>query len=72
VTGRARLTERAFLALRLAEGLGSRAVTALRRDRAIGEALAWGVASGMLRWDGRLALTMRGRLLADELFVRLA
>ena len=59
----------AMLALRMRTGLPAGAL-----DRpGIGPALAWALDAGLLARtaDDRLALTLRGRLLSNELFVRL-
>ena len=63
------LAEQAVLGLRLAEGLDP----LLAAADAVAPALAWGQAAGLVesRADGRAALTLRGRLLGDELFSRL-
>jgi len=72
VDGRSAVSERAILRLRLSDGLDRRAANGLRRDPAMREALEWAGAAGLLEASGRgVALTMRGRLLADELFVRM-
>lgn len=59
----------AILALRTCFGLPS----ADLESPSIGQALEWAVEAGLLERtrEDRLALTLRGRLLADELFVRL-
>ena len=65
-------SEGAILGLRLADGLDRHVADTLRRDPAMREALDWARAAGLLDSGGRgLALTMDGRLLADEIFVRL-
>jgi putative oxygen-independent coproporphyrinogen III oxidase len=66
---RARAVEGAILALRTRAGLAS---SAGGRD-GMGDALAWGVSQGLLEPNGpdRLVLTLSGRLLSNELFVRL-
>ena len=72
VDRRTAASERAVLRLRLSSGFAGPAATGLRRDRAMRQALAWGEAEGLLEERGRrLVLTLRGRLLADELFVRM-
>jgi putative oxygen-independent coproporphyrinogen III oxidase len=77
VDGRSANAERAILGLRLSDGLDQRATRRLRRVATTRAALEWGTANALLTEqqtgaDGRrLALTMRGRLLADELFVRM-
>ena len=77
VAGRSANAERGILGLRLADGLDRAATQHLRRDDATRAALEWGKANDLLaeRTTGsgapRLALTMQGRLLADELFVRM-
>ncbi|MGZ6327872.1 MAG: radical SAM protein, partial [Candidatus Limnocylindrales bacterium] len=62
-------SERVILGLRLAGGVAG----SLSRAPGVAEALAWGSANGLLerRAGGRLALTLRGRLLSNELFARL-
>ncbi|MGZ6379165.1 MAG: coproporphyrinogen-III oxidase family protein [Candidatus Limnocylindrales bacterium] len=62
-------SERVILGLRLAGGVAG----GLMRAPGVAEALAWGSANGLLerRAGGRLALTLRGRLLSNELFARL-
>jgi len=57
------------LGLRLAEGLDP----LLAAADVVAPALAWGRAAGLVksRSDGGAALTLRGRLLGDELFSRL-
>jgi putative oxygen-independent coproporphyrinogen III oxidase len=61
--------DRAILRLRLREGLDRTAAA----DPALAAALAWARRRRLLETNaaGSLRLTMRGRLLADELFVRL-
>jgi oxygen-independent coproporphyrinogen-3 oxidase len=77
VDGRSANAERAILGLRLSDGLDRDATRRLRRDDATRAALEWGTANALLAQQHiagegpRLALTMRGRLLADELFVRM-
>jgi putative oxygen-independent coproporphyrinogen III oxidase len=77
LTNRSARAERAILGLRLADGLDRDATRRLGRDDATRAALEWGKANALLaeqqiEGDGpRLALTVRGRLLADELFVRM-
>jgi putative oxygen-independent coproporphyrinogen III oxidase len=77
VGGRSARAERTILGLRLADGLDRDATRRLRRDDATRAALEWGTANALLAERGtegdgpRLALTLRGRLLADELFVRM-
>lgn len=63
------LAERAVLGLRLAAGLDP----TLAATGPIAPALAWGRAEGLVevRPDGRAALSLRGRLLSNELFARL-
>jgi putative oxygen-independent coproporphyrinogen III oxidase len=69
--------ELAILGLRLADGLDRAATRRLRGDDATRAALEWGKTNALLAEQGtegdapRLALTLRGRLLADELFVRM-
>jgi len=60
--------ERTILRLRTAAGLPRGASESVPR-----EALAWGRVHGLVERadDGRLRLTLRGRLLSNELFVRL-
>ncbi len=63
------VAEEAILRLRTRAGLPAE----LASRAAFGAALAWGRANGLLEAtdDGGLRLTMRGRLLANEVFVRL-
>ncbi|HSH21109.1 MAG TPA: hypothetical protein VK992_00650, partial [Candidatus Caenarcaniphilales bacterium] len=63
------VAERAILGLRLRHGLDP----ATADEPALRDALRWGESSGLLKRmaDGSLRLTDRGRLLANELFVRL-
>ena len=58
----------AVLALRTSDGLPAAAL-----DGELAPALRWGMDAGLLdvRADDRITLTLTGRLLADELFVRL-
>ena len=65
-----REAELAILALRTREGV---AAAALDRT-ATQPALTWSLGAGLVERtdDGRLALTLRGRLLSNEVFVRLA
>ena len=60
--------ERAILRLRTAAGLPAGASQSV-----LGRALAWGQSHDMIEPtdDGRLRLTLRGRLLSNELFVRI-
>jgi putative oxygen-independent coproporphyrinogen III oxidase len=70
LTDRQREAEEAMLALRTREGVAADAL-----DRAaVQPALTWSLAAGLLERtaQGRLALTLRGRLLSNEVFVRLA
>jgi len=63
--------ERTMLGLRLADGLSDPAATRAARRPRIADALAWGRAAGLI--EGTLpVLSLDGRLLADELFVRMA
>jgi oxygen-independent coproporphyrinogen III oxidase len=66
------VTEEAMLGLRLTEGIG----VALAGHPLVAPAVAWAVAEGLAECStggsgGRVRLTRRGRLLADEIFVRL-
>jgi oxygen-independent coproporphyrinogen-3 oxidase len=62
------LAESAILGLRLSEGIGSR----LAAEPAIAPALAWAHEHGLVEAAGeRTRLTRQGRLLANEVFVRL-
>jgi coproporphyrinogen III oxidase-like Fe-S oxidoreductase len=62
------LAERAILALRTREGIDA----ATARLPAVAPALAWAFEAGLaMRHAGRVVLTMRGRLLGDEVFMRL-
>jgi len=60
----------AILALRTRSGIPAAGAGML----AIAATVAWGLDTGLLErtLDDRVALTVRGRLLSDELFVRLA
>lgn len=61
-------SERLILALRLASGIEPR----LAERAPFGSGLRWGLEAGLLERSGdRLRLTSRGRLLSNELFVRL-
>jgi putative oxygen-independent coproporphyrinogen III oxidase len=62
--------EAAMLGLRLCEGIGPQLAAA----PGVAPAVEWGMAEGLLQGspEGRLRLTNRGRLLADEVFVRLS
>jgi oxygen-independent coproporphyrinogen-3 oxidase len=72
VERRTAASERAILGLRLSDGLDRHVTGSLRRDAVMRDALTWGETEGLLVGVGpALALTMRGRLLADELFVRM-
>jgi len=63
--------ERAMLGLRLADGLSEPAATRAAREPRIADALAWGRAAGLI--EGTVpVLSLDGRLLADEVFVRMA
>jgi oxygen-independent coproporphyrinogen-3 oxidase len=66
---RAATIEAAMLGLRLREGLEG----SLARDAAVSPALAWAAANGLSESaaEGRTRLTVRGRLLSNEIFVRL-
>jgi oxygen-independent coproporphyrinogen-3 oxidase len=71
VEGRTALFEEAMLGLRLAVGLTGQAARRIGGDPRMAEALDWGRRAGLL--DGsRSALSFRGRLVADELFARMA
>ncbi len=60
--------ERLMLALRLSEGIDASAVT----ESSLREPLRWGVEEGVLERVGpRVRLTARGRLISNELFLRL-
>jgi coproporphyrinogen III oxidase-like Fe-S oxidoreductase len=61
--------EAAILALRTSAGLSVAALDA----KPLGPALAWAVESGLLErtTSDRLVLTLSGRLLSNEVFVRL-
>ena len=63
------IAERAILGLRLRSGLASDQAS----GPAVAPALAWGEQAGLIesRADGSVGLTLRGRLLGDELFQRL-
>jgi oxygen-independent coproporphyrinogen-3 oxidase len=71
VTGRDAVFEGAMLALRLAEGLGGTGGQRLARDPSVARSLAWGRSAGLVEGTPP-ALSLDGRLLADELFVRMA
>ncbi|MEO8273066.1 MAG: coproporphyrinogen-III oxidase family protein [Chloroflexota bacterium] len=66
--GRAAEAEAAILALRTRAGVAAGAM-----DRpALGPGLAWALDAGLVEWASeRLVLTVAGRLLANEVFVRL-
>lgn len=70
LTGPQREAEAAILALRTSEGVPAGAL----EHGTMQSALTWSLGAGLLERtaEGRLALTLRGRLLADEVFVRLA
>ncbi len=61
--------EEAILGLRVREGIGRH----VAERPAVAEALRWGRGHGLIEDDpgGRVALTLRGRLLSNELFARL-
>jgi coproporphyrinogen III oxidase-like Fe-S oxidoreductase len=61
--------EAAILALRTSAGLPATDLS----EPSIGATLRWAIGAGLLEQTPaeRLALTLRGRLLADELFIRL-
>jgi oxygen-independent coproporphyrinogen-3 oxidase len=60
--------ERLMLALRLSEGIDASAVT----ESSFRESLRWGLEEGLLERVGpRVRLTARGRLISNELFLRL-
>jgi putative oxygen-independent coproporphyrinogen III oxidase len=61
---RARLTERLMLGVRLREGLDVRDLPRPSRAK-LPQLVTWGLAEAAASRDGRLALTQRGRLLAD-------
>lgn len=62
------LAERAILGLRLVEGIDA----GLAEDAAIAPAIEWARAQGLAEEaEGHVRLTQRGRLLANEVFVRL-
>ncbi len=62
------IAEEAMLGLRLAAGIGP----PLAAHPLVTPALAWGRARGLVEQDtDRARLTQAGRLLADEIFVRL-
>jgi oxygen-independent coproporphyrinogen-3 oxidase len=71
VGGRAALFEGAMLGLRLAEGLPAGIARAAAADQEMAAALAWSRDAGLLEAE-RPVLSLDGRLLADELFVRMA
>lgn len=66
VTAATGVAERAMLALRTRDGVPPW----LAVDPGVAEALAWGRAAGLVQLD-RPALTRRGRLVGNELFMRL-
>jgi oxygen-independent coproporphyrinogen-3 oxidase len=71
VDGRTALFEEAMLGLRLAVGLTGSAARRIGGDARMADALEWGRRAGLL--DGsRSTLSLRGRLVADELFARMA
>jgi oxygen-independent coproporphyrinogen-3 oxidase len=61
---RAQLTERLMLGVRLREGLDVRDLPRPSRAK-LPQLVTWGLAEAAASRDGRLALTQRGRLLAD-------
>jgi coproporphyrinogen III oxidase-like Fe-S oxidoreductase len=62
------LADRAILGLRTRYGIGSD----LARHPSLSPAIRWAIAAGLARWtDGRVILTLRGRLLGDEVFERM-
>jgi coproporphyrinogen III oxidase-like Fe-S oxidoreductase len=73
VADRAALFESAMLGLRLADGVDGTVAQGMRRDHGMRTALDWGRGAGLVLAAGDgLALSPRGRLLADELFARMA
>ena len=68
---RAGAAESLVLALRMARGVDRAGAC----DEGFGDAIAWGEAHGLLRLhpedSSRVQLTMRGRLLSNELFARI-
>jgi len=70
LTEQEREAETAILALRTREGMPADALD----HREMQPALTWSLGAGLLERtaEGRLALTLRGRLLSNEVFVRLA
>ena len=62
--------EEAILGLRLREGIGPQ----VARRPAVSEALGWARAHGLIdeTGDGRVRLSLRGRLLSNEIFVRIS
>ena len=78
IDARTEMADSVILGLRLAEGVSEQAFRArfgVGLHDAYGEAIAQNVAIGLLRVDGEgldavLRLTERGRLLANEAFVR--
>jgi oxygen-independent coproporphyrinogen-3 oxidase len=64
LTERARLTERLMLGVRLREGLDLRDLPRPSRAK-LPQLVTWGLAEPAASREGRLALTQRGRLLAD-------
>ena len=72
IDDRAELAEGAILGLRLSDGLEAAVARGLRDDPAIRQVLTWGKTEHLLEdAESGLTLTMRGRLLADEIFVRM-
>jgi oxygen-independent coproporphyrinogen-3 oxidase len=61
---RARFTERVMLGVRLREGLDLHELPRGSRDK-LPQLVTWGLAEAAASRDGRVALTQRGRLLAD-------
>lgn len=62
------LAEEAILGLRLSDGIPD----ALAREAALAPALAWAADTGLVEaTEGRVRLTVSGRLLANEVFARL-
>jgi oxygen-independent coproporphyrinogen-3 oxidase len=73
VADRAALFESAMLGLRLADGVDGAVIQRMRSDDGMRTALKWGRGAGLVLATGDgLALSFRGRLLADELFARMA
>jgi oxygen-independent coproporphyrinogen-3 oxidase len=71
VEGTAAIFESAMLGLRLADGLDATADAPAAADPRVARALAWGRSVGLVEGTPPV-LSLDGRLLADELFVRMA